>query len=331
MKRKGFTLIELLVVIAIIAVLVGLLVPAVQKVREAASRMSCSNNMKQIGLAMHNYHDTNGFFPAAMYDMVAPGNPSGTNHSWRAFTLDYIEQGNVGKIYDHNQHWFAPANQNAIATKIKTFRCPSAPEGTLVNQVTKKGARPAMTFAQPLGKTDYDTVNGVKAFTYAAVMGLPYSGKTDNARYDGVTRSIMQKNVPTNIASIGDGSSNTLFITECSSRPDIWVNSKITFPYSVANLTGNDEGVSWSDSEGPFSIDLCDANGVVAPKDVLVNLSIYNKIMNVTNQNEVFSFHPSGANACFGDGSVRFLKSSMTPQVFVATATRQGGEVVNID
>jgi prepilin-type N-terminal cleavage/methylation domain-containing protein len=192
MKRKGFTLIELLVVIAIIAVLVGLLVPAVQKVREAANRMSCSNNIKQLGLAMHNYHDTNGFFSAAMYDKVAPGNPSGTSHSWRAFTLDYIEQGNLGKIYDHNQHWFAPANANAIASKIKTFRCPSAPEGTMVASFTAKGLRPASNFATGLGKTDYDTVNGVKPYVYAALYSLPYSGKADNARYDGITRSIMK-------------------------------------------------------------------------------------------------------------------------------------------
>ena len=104
--RGGFTLIELLVVIAIIAVLVGLLVPAVQKVREAANRMSCSNNLKQLGLAMHGYHDSVGYFPAAMYDTVAQGNPSGTSHSWRIFMLDFIEQGSIGKLYDKNQHWY---------------------------------------------------------------------------------------------------------------------------------------------------------------------------------------------------------------------------------
>lgn len=331
MKRKGFTLIELLVVIAIIAVLVGLLVPAVQKVREAANRMSCSNNLKQLGLAMHNYHDTNGFFPAAMYDTVATGNPSGTNHSWRAFTLDYIEQGNVGKIYDRNQHWFSPANQAAVATKIKTFRCPSSPEGSTVIQVTPKGKRPALTFPAPLGKTDYDTLNGVKAFVYAALYNLPYNGKADNARYDGLTRSIMQKNMPTNIASISDGSSNTMFIAEGASRPDVYINGRLAFPYNPANGTGNDEGVCWADSEGPFSVDLCDANGNVAPKDVLTNVSVFNKIMNVTNLNEVYSFHSDGANSCFGDGSVRFLKSSLSPAVFAATVTRAGGEVVNLD
>lgn len=331
MKRKGFTLIELLVVIAIIAVLVGLLVPAVQKVREAANRMSCSNNLKQLALSMHNYHDTHSFFPAAMYDMVAQGNPSGTNHSWRAFTLDYIEQGNIGKIYDRNQHWFAPANLNAITTKIKTFKCASAPEGTQVNQVLKAGVRPAMTFAGFLGKTDYDTLNGVKAYTYAALYGLPYSGSADNARYDGLTRSIMQKNVPTTMGSITDGTSNTLFITEGACRPDVYINGKLAFPYNPVAGIGNNEGVCWADSEGPFSVDLSDANGNIPPKNVLINTSIFNKNMNVTNQNEVYSFHSDGANVSMGDGSVRFLKSSLSPSVFVAAVTRAGGEVVNLD
>ncbi len=331
MKRKGFTLIELLVVIAIIAVLVGLLVPAVQKVREAANRMSCSNNIKQLALSMHSYHDTNNYFPAAMYDVVAPGNPSGTNHSWRAFTLDYIEQGNVGKIYDRNQHWFAASNLNAITTKIKTFRCPSSPEGTPVNQVLKAGVRPAMVFGAFLGKTDYDTLNGVKAYTYAALYNLPYSGSADNARYDGITRSIMQKNLPTNMANITDGTSNTLFITEGACRPDIYINAKLTFAYSPAAGTGNNEGVCWADSEGPFSVDLSDVNGNIPPKNVKIDASVFNRNMNVTNQNEVYSFHNDGANVSMGDGSVRFLKGSLSPAVFVATVTRAGGEVVNLD
>ena len=139
-RRIGFTLIELLVVIAIIAILIGLLLPAVQKIRASANRMSCSNNLKQLGLAMHNYHDTNGFFPASSYTTgkPAPGNPSGTFHSWRAFTLDYIEQGNVGRMYDKNQNWFAPDNLFAASTPIKTYICPSTPGRTPITTVTKK-------------------------------------------------------------------------------------------------------------------------------------------------------------------------------------------------
>jgi prepilin-type processing-associated H-X9-DG protein len=141
----------------------------------------------------------------------------------------------------------------------------------------------------------------------------------------------MQKNVPTTISSITDGTSNTLFITEGACRPDIYINGKLAFPYNPATGIGNNEGVCWADSEGPFSVDLADANGNIPTKNVLTNVAVFNKIMSATNQNEVFSFHSDGANACMGDGSVRFIKSSLSPAVFVATVTRAGGEVVNLD
>src|SRR5437762_3699087 len=124
--RRGFTLIELLVVIAIIAVLIGLLLPAVQKVREAAARLQCQNNLKQIGLALHNYESVNGFWPA---QSTSPPTAKGTappRGSWITRILPYIEQGAVYQMYNPDLHWHDPANEAAVKTRIKILLCPSA-------------------------------------------------------------------------------------------------------------------------------------------------------------------------------------------------------------
>ncbi|WP_020468497.1 DUF1559 domain-containing protein [Zavarzinella formosa] len=331
--RRGFTLIELLVVIAIIAILIGLLLPAVQKIREAANRMKCTNNLKQLGLAMQNYHDTNTFFPASSYTTgaAAPGNPSGTYHSWRAFTLDYIEQGNVGKLYNTNLNWYDPANRTAILTQINTYICPSSPGRTPLLNVTKVG----ITLASAAGPTDYDTMNTVKAGQYSGIFSLPTLATTDQIN------SVMVKDQVTTIAQITDGLSNTGMIWECTSRPDLWLNGK-----KIASGV-NDQGFCWADSDGPFSVDMTNPNATAADFTSLTtpiadgpnvfwkkndinpaNLTKFSAFMNATNDNEVFSFHTGGSNCCFADGHVAFLRTSISPQTLSAIVTAHGGEVI---
>src|SRR5437870_10960823 len=126
--RRGFTLIELLVVIGIIAVLIGLLLPAVQKVREAANRMKCQNNLKQIGLAMYSYEGVNGTFPPGTVGPQAgvPGTSGLMAHGLGSYLLPYLEQEPLARQYDRNVSWYHSSNQQVVNTQLKVWQCPSA-------------------------------------------------------------------------------------------------------------------------------------------------------------------------------------------------------------
>jgi len=335
-RRSAFTLIELLVVIAIIAILIGLLLPAVQKVREAAARMSCSNNLKQLSLAMMNYHDATGYFPAAMYSQVAPGNPSGTKHSWRAFTLAYIEQGNLQSQYNYNINWYDSPNITAATIQVKTFQCPSTPaRAAATTSLWNDGPPSSITFPAAPGVTDYDTLNGTKPYVYASLYGLSCTGKC--AEYDAISRGAMYKNQITKIMDISDGTSNTIMVAECSARPLVYIgrSAYANTPYPGGNdPVPNNQGICYLDSEGPFSVDGVDANGVIWPKNSGGNPALaatYTFGMNKSNYNEIYSFHSGGANFAFCDGHVQFIRDSVPLKTLAALVSRAGGEVISND
>lgn len=301
-KRHGFTLIELLVVIAIIAVLIGLLLPAVQKVREAASRIKCASHLKQIGIGLHAYHDANDQFP------VGAGVANGL--SWRVYLLPYIEQGNLFKQFDLGPGaWNGGPNQEGpnkmihALNKIPIFNCPSSPGD--------KAGNPSSTLidGRQTFVSDYHGVAGPKGTNPAT--GAAYQVQTTPSGEGGfATQGILGRDTKTRFAGLTDGTSNTLMVGEVSGvRPDgtIRISDAADWVRGIglnSSMPGNGMG-------GCRNVQ----NAINTPYD-----GIYNDI-------SFGSQHTGGAQFVMGDGSVRFVRASVDLVVYKSTASMNGGEV----
>lgn len=304
--RTGFTLIELLVTIGIIAILMSLLLPAIQAAREAARKTQCRNNLKQIGVALHNFESTHGRFPASGYTKVTVTNPSGSYISWRACLLPYLEQSAAHDLYRFDQNWWSEDNLKAGRYSLPSYLCPSVPSQDPITAAVEKTPRPALVLAEPIQRSDYEAVMGIRS----AIDPLRYPDKAS-------TRSVMYRNSETRFAEITDGSSNTIAVIECGARPDVYRQRT-----RVASLK-NDQGNGWLDSESAFSVD-----GTVSahsqPGQATGDVS---SPMNETNENEIYSFHSGGAMFLFADGHAEFLNQNIDLKTLAALITKSGGEV----
>jgi prepilin-type N-terminal cleavage/methylation domain-containing protein/prepilin-type processing-associated H-X9-DG protein len=295
-KRQGLTLIELLVVIAIIAVLIALLVPAVQKVRAAANRIACANNLKQIGLALHNFQNTHRRFPPG--DVSGPFSqagftiPAGARHSCWPFLLPYLEQQALAHGYRLDLDFTDPANRPINSQQIKVLQCPSAEPNRL----------PIGPNGDPFACTDYAPTEYVDP-------ELVKSGLVDRV---GCYEGALAKNFMASPADISDGLSNTIIIAEDAGRPDAWQAGR--------HVSGYVSGGPWVLFYNPINLMGSTPDGAQRPGSCAINC---------TNDHEIYSFHPSGANALFGDGSVHFLRSDMRIHILARLVTRAGGEVIS--
>jgi prepilin-type N-terminal cleavage/methylation domain-containing protein/prepilin-type processing-associated H-X9-DG protein len=291
-RSKAFTLIELLVVIAIIAILIGLLLPAVQKVREAAARMQCSNNLKQLGLACHSYHDANQGLPSGYRAISPTGTAPGWG--WGAYLLPYLEQDNLYRTLNLGQPVESSPN---IRTVLKAFLCPS-------DQV------PPVPF--DIQNASLGTICQAAPCSYAASCGSDAS-EVDDPEGNGV----FYRNSSVRFTDITDGLSNTVFLGDRA-----WADTKGTWvgiPSDAVTLPG---------STNPWQTTIAPGQTLVLAHANWINI----KTDSDGGLDDFSSKHPDGVNLLFGDGSVRFLRSLTTDgprrQAFWAAGTRAGGEVI---
>lgn len=333
--HRGFTLIELLVVIAIIGVLIALLLPAVQAAREAARRAQCINNLKQVGLALHNFESSQKFFPPSgirgsgvcrpmniNVDLNGKQLPKGQRVSSYIFThiLSHMDQGNLYNSYNFRRDFRASENSTSVTTSIATLLCPSSANPIKYHTFDDANGDAADTGGPytnvTTAVTDYAISNGIEDRLAASGM----VDLTDAAQYS-MLRNVTggEPDNVTYIAQVTDGLSNTLMMNESAGRPHLYRtgNARDT---TVTPTEGSAGG--WADYDTGYTLHSYTVDGRAIPGPCFT--SCYNG-------NEDYSFHPGGGNYLMGDGSVRFIKGSMNIRIYVRLLTRDKGEVVSSD
>ena len=322
--RKGFTLVELLVVIAIIGVLVALLLPAVQAAREAARRAQCQNQLRQLVLACHNFHDTKLEFPSVGNAVINGSTNQGIGISWIGQILPFVEGGNLADLVDQSVNWDHPNNDAAEQSSIEIITCPTTGPELDVFTDGPGGASAYVEFSTL--RSHYVGIMGAKSACDPSTVGFPDAGYTMLRRNEGAGNSgglgsngVIVFNGGVNFKDITDGSSNTMMIGESA-----W-DSGPTRTWIVGTLDSN----SYNDAGGGHGW-IYNSKNVRHPMHTAFREkpgeppSPYN-----SNDISLGSRHPGGAHIGMADGGVRFLIEDITINELRALATRANDDFTN--
>ena len=312
--RRGFTLIELLVVIAIIGVLIALLLPAIQAAREAARRSQCLNNMKQIALGMHNYHDTNGSFPIGRQD--AP------RRTWTFSILPAVEQSTLFNALNFATDFYQPPNTTVIFMAVSVFDCPSDPNSNAIEEPNSAYPRAKGNMVVNFGNTHYDQDRANNPF--AGPLNTP--GQTSTLFRD----APFNANKAFGLRDMTDGTSTTLLLSEIivgvndqnnnsDHRGDLYNNDHNCFHFNVYSAPNSTILPDWMQGYCLYP------NRSNPPCVDSTNLSPSESF------NAARSYHSGGVNAAMGDGSVRFFKNTIALVPWRALGTMSGNETISSD